>query len=384
MQKVEVQPGELRRYTSELKATVELVCRSQPFRTSAKSCEFLRHIVQQTLDGNVDELKERLIGIALLGRDACYDTGSDAGVRVRANDVRKRLATYYAANSADSEFTLEIPAGSYVPRFYLPRILLDADSDPASAPVAEPSSPAAKPQPARELSLQLLALPTLAALFLCIVCIRWQLTQEHPFVTFWNTVFQDHHALLYVPLSRPGGQQEVVPADRFEDTAPLFNLAGRFHARITLTRTLTPPAGPTDILILVGAIAGSSADPVSGPSAMEDDSAVKEVRLVIDASPSGRQIVDRRGGNSRDYGRAALLTIANGAQHSIHIDGTDDAAIDSLIKTMCESSSFPDELMDSFQEGTVTQIVFPMAPGAQAVVFHESVPATHLARIGPL
>jgi hypothetical protein len=74
-----------------------------------------------------------------------------------------------------------------------------------------------------------------------------------------------------------------------------------------------------------------------------------------------------------------LLTIVNSAQRSIYIDGTDDAAIDSLIKSICEPNAFPDGLIDSFQQGTVTQIVFPLTPGAQAVVFHESLPVMHTA-----
>ncbi len=391
MQKDEIRPSELLRHASELKAAAEAVCQSQPFRASAKSCQFLRYIVRQTLDGNTDELKERLIGIELLGRNASYDTGSDAGVRVRANDVRKRLAAYYASGVFDAEFTLEIPAGSYIPRFYLPRCFHAEEAETAAAsvpvsscdaaPVPELPSNADFPHtqlvpPVRELSLQLLALPTLAALFLCVICLRWQLTQEHPFVTFWNTVFRDHNALLYVPVSRLGGQQDVVPADRLEDTAPLFSLAGRFHGRITLTHSLALNNGAGDILILIGSI------PASPDYSLFADGE----RLTVDSSPEGRRIVDHTAGNAaiETYGRAALLTIDNGPQRSIHIDGTDDEAIASLIRALSGPSDFPDGLSNSFQDGTATQIVFPLNPGAQAVIFHESLPVTHTAMNGPL
>jgi hypothetical protein len=345
----------------------------------------LRYIVHRTSQGNADELKERLIGMALLGRDACYDTGSDAGVRVRANDVRKRLAAYYAANSSDLEFTLDLPAGSYVPRFYKRRSLQSAEPAPEPPVDAEPPEAApALPQVTR-LSLQQLALPTLVALFLCIVCVRWQLTQEHPYTIFWNTVFQDHHALLYVPLSRPGEKQDIFPVERLEDTAPLFNLAGQFHAGITLSRTLPAPIGANGILILIGAVPASSNDSATGDAAPDRVARAQDYRLVIDSLPSGRQIVDRSEGASRatPYGRAALLTIANGVQRSIHIDGTDDDAIDSLISTMCDSNAFPEELAGSFQDGTVTQIVFPLAPHAQPLVFHESLPTTQIVMNGP-
>ena len=385
MQKNEILRGELCRYASELKAAVEVICSSPPFRTSTKSGQFLRHIVQHTLEGNADELKERLIGIVLLGRETSYDTGSDAGVRVRANDVRKRLAAYYAAHSGDLKFTLDLPAGSYVPRFYMLRSSRGSQRDEELPVITVPHQSPAAPPRTPELSRQLLALPTLVALFLCVICIRWQLTREYPFVSFWNSVLQDHHALLYVPDSSSGGRQEVVPADTLEDIAPLFNLAGQFHSVIALTRALDLPTGANDILILIGTAPASSHDGASVPVVSQDVSSAENVRLVIDTSPSGRKIVDRDAANPRlnSFGRAALLTIANGTQRSIQIDGTDASAINSLIKTICVPEAFPAELIDSFQQGTVTQIVFPMQPHAQAVVFHESLPVTHSAMNGP-
>jgi hypothetical protein len=356
------------------------VCVSPSFRTSAKSCQFLRHIVRHTLEGNVDELKERLIGIELLGREASYDTGSDAGVRVRANDVRKRLAAYYAANLSDLEFTLDLPSGSYVARFYVSRCLPAALPDPVTMPAV--SFPESRPvlQPPPALSLSQLALPSLVALFLCAICIRWQIAQEDPFVTFWQNVFQDHHALLYVPPSATDGQRGLAPADRIEEAAPLLNLAGQFHAGIALTRSIGPYADTQKILILIGPVLAFPKDSAPDSSALERIASSEGSRLVIGDTPAGRQIVDRSAGSSpTSYGRAGLLTIINGAQRSIHIDGTDDASIEALIKSICDPSTFPGGLIDSFQQGAVTQMVFPMTLRAQAVVFHEPLPVTHTA-----
>jgi hypothetical protein len=194
-------------------------------------------------------------------------------------------------------------------------------------------------------------------------------------------VFQDHHALLYVPLAQFGGDQEVAAADRLEDTAPLFNLAGQFHSWITLSRDLTRPMGENDILILIGALPAPSDASASASVGLDRFTRAEYNRLVIDSSTSGRHIVDRGAGNARinPNGRAALPTIVNGAQRSVHIDGTDGEAINSLIKTMCDPNAFPEELIGSFQDGTVTQIVFPITPRAQALVFHESLPTTQTA-----
>jgi hypothetical protein len=381
MQKDEIQPGELCRFISVLQAAVESVCESPSFRTSPKSCQFLRHIVFHTLNGDVDELKERLIGISLLGRDASYDTGSDAGVRVRANDVRKRLSAYYAANQSDLQFTVDIPSGSYIPRFYISHHLPAAFPDPKpECVIALPESRPVQPQPV-ELSLPHLAFPSLVALFLCVIFIRWQIAQEDPYITFWQTIFQNHHALLYVPPSTSDGHRGLATADRLEDAAPLLNLAGQFHAGIALTRTLDPSDNPEEFLIFIGPIAGTPDGSALDSLPLNRNTSTEGIRLVISNAPSGRQIVDQNRGASfsNPYGRAGLLTVVNGAQRSIYIDGTDDASIAKLVKSICEPSAFPDELINSFQQGTVTQVVFPMASHAQAVVIHESLPRTHTA-----
>ncbi len=64
---------------------------SPAFKGSRRSQQFLQHIVDQTLAGQSEQLKERNLGVALFGRDPAYDTGEDAVVRVTASDVRKRL-----------------------------------------------------------------------------------------------------------------------------------------------------------------------------------------------------------------------------------------------------------------------------------------------------
>jgi hypothetical protein len=253
-----------------------------------------------------------------------------------------------------------------------------------SLPIESLEAPSAAPALLARLSLQQLAFPTIVALFLCIVCMRWQLALEHPFGSFWQTVFQDHHALLYLPLSRPDAEQGTDLVNRLAYAAPLLNLAGQFHSEIGLTRTLTLPSSSNEILIVVGESSATARSFASGSSAANRFFPAEGSRMVIDTSSAGRQIVDRYAGKTvvSPYGRAALLTISNGAQRSIHMDGTDDEAIASLIKTMCDPSTFPDEIFDGFQDGTVTQIVFPLAPRAQAVVLHESLPVMHTAMNG--
>ena len=50
-------------------------------------------------------------------RPADYDTGDDSIVRVKANEVRKRLAQYYGEAGTPQEVQIDLPAGSYAPEF---------------------------------------------------------------------------------------------------------------------------------------------------------------------------------------------------------------------------------------------------------------------------
>jgi hypothetical protein len=85
------------------------------FKGSHRSGQFLRHVVDQSIAGHFESLKERVIGMELFGRSPSYDTGEDAIVRVTASDVRKRLLQHYGRYGASSEIRLSLPLGSYIP-----------------------------------------------------------------------------------------------------------------------------------------------------------------------------------------------------------------------------------------------------------------------------
>jgi hypothetical protein len=367
MLKEEIPADEIARHAPELRATLETICLSPSFRTSPKSCEFLRHIVEHTISRNTDELKERLIGIVLLGRHTTYDTGSDAGVRVRANDVRKRLIAYNAALQADSSFTLDLPAGTYIPRFF--RCTEVASEAPAISG-QEPwtfsqgeglGSPSAEPAQLPPLSFHQLARPTLIALFLCTICLRWQLAEEHPFVTFWQTVLQNHRVVLLLPDSG-ASKQQLISMQRVDEAAPLLNLAGQFRSHLDLATDGIPPLSSSDTVVAIGTAAPGE----NGPQ-----QASNRNLLSVRTTPNGNAIVDSSGTGFHPNisGPAALMTIVDGSHRSILIDGTSDAAISWLVKQLCERDTFPEQLAESLHGGTVTQLVFPMAPRAEPIVF---------------
>jgi hypothetical protein len=113
----------------------------------------LRYVVERTLNHERESLRERIIGIEVFGKRHDYDTSEDPVVRVRATDIRKRLAQYYQnAAHANTRVRIEIPSGSYVAVFEaLPheRITSAAESGTALA-AAEPLQPAHTVVPAVE------------------------------------------------------------------------------------------------------------------------------------------------------------------------------------------------------------------------------------------
>src|SRR5580658_8137549 len=101
---------------------LEKILASHVFAGSRRTQDFLRMIVGHALDGDVDNLRERMIGAEMFGRPVSYDTGSDSVVRVRASEVRKKLAQYYSGTREEkTEVRFELPSGSYVPRFHFQR-----------------------------------------------------------------------------------------------------------------------------------------------------------------------------------------------------------------------------------------------------------------------
>jgi hypothetical protein len=90
---------------------------SHVFHASKRSCEFLTYVVENTLQGKGDSLKERSIGIDVFGRSTAYDPSDDATVRVKAGEVRKRLNLYYSTEGSHNLVRIELPSGTYVPEF---------------------------------------------------------------------------------------------------------------------------------------------------------------------------------------------------------------------------------------------------------------------------
>jgi len=222
------------------------VLASHEFRTSKRSQDFLRYVVEHTLRGEADLLKERTIGIDVFGRPADYDPSEDATVRVKAGEVRKRLSLYYAEPGARDAVRIELPLGAYVPEFHAGDGAAVATPVAAPAPTAPVSSPVAVSTPAPRPRWG----PRLAALaaLLCFVAagVIWWTSRpaDTPLDQFWAPVITGSAPVLmcaaYVPVFRL--EPDNNPHPRPEDFVPLndqFVGGGDLIAVSRLTAMLT-------------------------------------------------------------------------------------------------------------------------------------------------
>ena len=121
MIETESKDGTTPELTAEMiRAQLDLLIRDEVFRSSKRSVAFLKYVVEMTLNGSADQIKERTIGVEVFGRDPSYDTNLDHIVRTAATELRKRLATYYVDEKHRSELRMGLIPGSYIPRFTLP------------------------------------------------------------------------------------------------------------------------------------------------------------------------------------------------------------------------------------------------------------------------
>jgi hypothetical protein len=102
---------------SDLLEQLERIVRSKHFRNSKRYPSFLRFVVEQTVAGKTEALKERTLGVDVFGRPSHYDTNDDPIVRVTAGEVRKRIAQYYQEPGHEEELRIDLPLGSYLPHF---------------------------------------------------------------------------------------------------------------------------------------------------------------------------------------------------------------------------------------------------------------------------
>jgi hypothetical protein len=285
-------------------AQLDRILATPLFQHSKRYPALLRHVVEQTLLGAGDELKERVLGIAVFGRPPDYDTSADPVVRNTASEVRKRLDEYYSESGHETELRISLPPGAYVAEFH------DATGDGA-----ETSGVRRLDLFKRARWLQLtIGLSLLAA---CVFgAIRFS-PRKSPVELFWAPIFQAPDPALVVtdtlvtlrdqpqPDSSDGSRQvrDIIDPKTYvnviQESAKLasFLRANGKHLDYQLARNVTLATLRTRPFILRGAFNNQWTQRAVAPF---------RFYLQLDQEPLVRRIVDRQNPGRRDW--AAPMT----------------------------------------------------------------------------
>jgi serine/threonine-protein kinase len=113
---------------------LDRVLLSEGFRRAERSSALLRYIVEQTVNGRAEELKEYTLGVEALGRGDAFDPRTDPIVRAEASRLRARLERYYETQGSADLFVIMLPRGSYVAQFADRTAANDSVIDKATEP----------------------------------------------------------------------------------------------------------------------------------------------------------------------------------------------------------------------------------------------------------
>ena len=162
---------------SELRRVLE----SDQFKNSKRCQNLLTYVVEETLAKPSEQLKERLVGINVFGREPGYDTAEDPVVRNAAIEVRKRLAQYYVLNGASYGVRIDLRPGKYAPEFCFPGESAPPSEEDVAAPVAElhPAPEISLPEHRQPPLNRRWLVPTIAGAALLILAVTLALVHSH-------------------------------------------------------------------------------------------------------------------------------------------------------------------------------------------------------------
>jgi hypothetical protein len=216
-----------------VRGQLELLLENHLFRNSKRYPNMLRHIVERTLAGRSEEIKERSLGVLVFGRPPDYDCSADPVVRMSAAEIRKRLGQYYCEPRHRDQLRIELPVGSYIPEFHWP------EGNPPAAVAVEPPVPRAEPglhaEPeaptSRRRSRKNTVVGSVAALVVAVIA-TYLMWPESALDSFWRPVLADAQPILLCAAKSPWSPSQPLATGQQDS-----NRAGIAWADVvTLTR----------------------------------------------------------------------------------------------------------------------------------------------------
>jgi TolB-like protein len=101
----------------EIRVQLDRILASEPFVNSDRLSRFLRYVVERTLAGEGDRIKEYVVGTEVFDRGEEYDPRVDSIVRVEAGRLRAKLDEYYNGLGSSDPLIIRMRRGGYAPVF---------------------------------------------------------------------------------------------------------------------------------------------------------------------------------------------------------------------------------------------------------------------------
>jgi hypothetical protein len=101
----------------QVRLAVEEILASGTLSRSEQLRSFLRYVCERTLAGDGKEINEYSVAVEALGKPSDFSPSEDSSVRRSAYELRQKLHKYYESEKPDAAIHIELPKGSYTPRF---------------------------------------------------------------------------------------------------------------------------------------------------------------------------------------------------------------------------------------------------------------------------
>jgi adenylate cyclase len=276
--------------TDAVRAQLERILASPGFANAGRLSRFLRFVVERTLDGEGDQLKEYRLGTEVFDRSSDYDPRLDSIVRVEARRLRAKLAEYYDGPGQGDPVVIRVDKGSYTPEFAVPAAAVEA---PRATAVARP--------------IRWMPLAVAGGALVAMVLLGWHVVSRD------TASASSRIQVAVLPLTRYDAGPEPVPAalaDAVTDglTAELARYAAvevASHASVLPYRDRHPPLSEIASTLAVEAV-------VEGRVRVEGPRLWLEVR-VVDAKRNRKVFVDDFSGetaNRRELERRVAAVLA--------------------------------------------------------------------------
>lgn len=190
-----------------VKIEMDRIVETKRFRNSGRFPKLLCYLVEETLCGRGELLKERSIGTSVLGCPADYDTADNPIVRVTVAEIRKRLALYYQEEGRNACVRIDLKPGRYKPHF-----LLSVHSGEKATSHSETSIKEQHEVPRASATSEIVSVPRrhkgsralaasailLAGLLLGLRgCSLWSWTRQSALGEFWKPLLADRRAAIF-------------------------------------------------------------------------------------------------------------------------------------------------------------------------------------------